>query len=114
MCDGELLNHLRAELLERGYMRASILDVDELATALQMLGMDEAQPWHEVRVHFAGGASSEARAIADGIRGFDRENALANARWNWPSASRVEYVGLTGVEAAFLPAQERSAPRAAG
>ncbi|HEX6359496.1 hypothetical protein [Actinophytocola sp.] len=94
MGDELSLSGLRQELLDRGHTHASIADVDDVTAALEMLGMDVTQPWHDVRLHFAAEAE-HTRTVEDGIRGSDPENALANARWNWPSALRIEHVGMT-------------------
>lgn len=91
--DDTVLDDLRAELLRRGHTHLELIEVDDVPTAKRMLGLDTGQPWHAVRVHFPGDHLVREREIEEAIRGRDREEALANARWNWPAADRIDYLG---------------------
>jgi hypothetical protein len=46
--------------------------------------------WYPVRVHFPAGNGLPAEWHEDEIRGNSPESALANARWNWPAADKIE------------------------
>jgi hypothetical protein len=89
----EVLAELRAELLRRGHTDLELIEVDDVLTAKRMLGLDTGRPWHAVRVHFPGDRLVDAHEIEEAIRGRDQDEALVNARWNWPSADRVDYLG---------------------
>lgn len=92
--DGDtVLADLHAELLRRGHTHLELIEADDVATAHRMLGMDTAQPLHAMRVHFPGDRLVDAHEIEEAIRGRDRDEALANARWNWPLADRIDYLG---------------------
>ena len=88
-----VLADLRAELLRRGHTDLELIEVDDVLTAKRMLGLDTGQPWHAVRVHFPSDRLIDEHEIEEAIRGRDQDEALANARWNWPSADRVDYLG---------------------
>jgi hypothetical protein len=92
--DGDtVLADLHAELLRRGHTHLELIEVDDVATAHRMLGLDTAQPLHAMRVHFPGDRLVDAHEIEEAIRGRDQDEALANARWNWPLADRIDYLG---------------------
>lgn len=50
----------------------------EIEAAYAERAAQQAAPWHDVTVHWPNGTSHD-----DGIRGGDRDDALANARSNW-------------------------------
>jgi hypothetical protein len=83
MDDAEMLDALLAEAVRRGYPPTALDDVTDLAAARRLLGMDDRQPWHPMRV------TLPSDTFDDAIRGSDTEQALANARWNWPSATAI-------------------------
>jgi hypothetical protein len=91
--DDTQLTTLKTELVRRGHTDLELIEVDDVPTAKRMLGLDNAQPWHAVRVHFPGDRLVSEREIEEAIRGRNREEALANARWNWPAADRIDYLG---------------------
>jgi hypothetical protein len=50
---------------------------------------DDLPPWQRLTIHWPDG-----RTTVDAIRGADQDEALANARSNWPDAVGFEYEGL--------------------
>jgi hypothetical protein len=83
---------MHAELLSRGHTPASTAAIDDVPTAQRMLGMDEEQPWHALRITLPIADDPQAW-FEDAVRGRDEAEALANAAWNWPAATGFTYLG---------------------
>lgn len=79
----ELLEALLAEAGRRGYPQDALYDVTHVNAAQRLLGMDDGRPWHRVRVMLP------SDTFDDAIHGGDSDQALANAAWNWPTATSI-------------------------
>jgi len=72
---------------------AIIHQVDRYKDPEMVLVWAEVVDWYPVKVYFPASWGSPAFTYDDEILGSSREDAHANAVWNWLKAERVEVIG---------------------